>query len=258
MFPLAYILMEKKSEAAYIKLFEELKKFVLGEVINVMTDYETALRNSIRKIYPGTSIHGCFFHFGQAVYRKGRALQLPLYSLGNMALRMAMALPLLPVNDIDKGIDLICNLLKHDEFSTYLQKWKRLFVSVYGLQHRTNNSVESFHHSLYSMVGRPHPNVWVFVNMLKRMEHVKSCDLKRFENGVALPTLPRAKYRKITKKIEAAQKSFLEDNISITQFLRYCGNVAVPQQFKVYQGKFSLLKIITINTLFYFYFQISI
>lgn len=231
--------MEKKSEAAYTKVFQELKKFVLGDVVHVMTDYESALRNAIRKMFPATAIHGCFFHFGQAVYRKGRALQLPEFSLGSIALKMAMALPLLPANKIDEGIDLVCDLLSHDEFSTYLKKWKRLCVSVDGLKHRTNNSVESFHHSLYSMVGRPHPNVWVFVNMMKRMEHVKSCDLNRFVNGVALPNVPRAKYRKINSKIEAAQKRLLEKNIDITQFLKYCGNVAVPQQFKVYTGKSS-------------------
>lgn len=238
--------MEKKTEAAYDKVFEVLEKFVLGSVKNVMTDYEVALRNAIRSAYPNTSIHGCFFHFGQAVYRKGRALQLPSFTLGSNALKMAMALPLLPAENIDEGIDIICQMLSSDEFSSYLQKWKRLFVSVHGLKHRTNNSVESFHHSLYAMVGRPHPNVWVFINILKRMEHVKSCDLNRFDNGVALPNESRRKYRIINQKIEAAQKNYAENNITLTQFLKYCGNVAVPQQFKVYHGKFSLLKIISI------------
>lgn len=105
-FPLAYLLMERKTDLTYSELFSQLDRFILGEVKEVMTDYEAALRKAIKKAFPATSLSGCFFHFGQAVYRRGRALQLPDFQQGSTALKMAMALPLLPPDFINEGIDL--------------------------------------------------------------------------------------------------------------------------------------------------------
>ena len=36
----------------------------------IMTDFELALVQSLALEFPGTQIHGCYFHFAQCLWRK--------------------------------------------------------------------------------------------------------------------------------------------------------------------------------------------
>ena len=41
-----------------------------------MTDFEIPLRKAIKNNFPGYILHGCFFHFCKAVWRKIKKLNL--------------------------------------------------------------------------------------------------------------------------------------------------------------------------------------
>ena len=38
--------------------------------LSITSDFEQAFLNAVAKVFPTTTIHGCFFHYKQAVFRK--------------------------------------------------------------------------------------------------------------------------------------------------------------------------------------------
>ncbi|CAF1055049.1 unnamed protein product, partial [Brachionus calyciflorus] len=68
--PLVYCLLPRKTEEIYIRVLTAISTKLNRFPISITTDFEKAFINSIKKIFPSTKIHGCFFHFKQAVWRK--------------------------------------------------------------------------------------------------------------------------------------------------------------------------------------------
>lgn len=189
-----YFLMTRKTTEAYQHVLDTFKgKLCQTTTISyIMTDYEKALRRAIRTVFPNIQLMGCWFHFSKAIYKKAKSLNL----YGNntnfaMAVKMTMALPLLPANLISDGITAVTNSvteynINFTRFCTYLRTtWANENISVFQQSHRTNNAIESFHRSFFRIVGTPHPNVWIFIDNLKEMENAKASDLIRLNNGVA-------------------------------------------------------------------------
>lgn len=70
-----------------------------------MTDFEVAMRNAIRYVYPGIQIHTCWFHLCQAAKRKAHQLPHFVNSIKtNPHIKeiyyKLLSLPLLPRQDI--------------------------------------------------------------------------------------------------------------------------------------------------------------
>lgn len=182
--------MTRKSEAAYVELVGVMRTYTNNlRVRYVMADYEAALRNAVRRIYPNVVLRGCWFHFAKAVYLRARASQLVGHDAAVpnavQAVQMAMALPLLPQALYERGVDQVEGTLgMAGPFIAYLRNyWGRRGVSVYRADCRTNNLVESLHRQLNSFVGRQHPNFWALLTDLQRMENLKASDFVRFRLG---------------------------------------------------------------------------
>lgn len=64
-------LMSRKNKEAYINLF----KFIKNEVClswypkSITVDFEQASIDAIKRVFPLTNIHGCWFHHAQCVFR---------------------------------------------------------------------------------------------------------------------------------------------------------------------------------------------
>lgn len=73
--PLVFCLMSKKTLALYKEFFEELKKIALQYSLNlqpnrIICDFEKAIISSVKLCFPEANLRGCFFHFGQILWRK--------------------------------------------------------------------------------------------------------------------------------------------------------------------------------------------
>lgn len=99
--------MSRKTRRAYEHLFTYLKNNIinLGNGKSIMTDFECAMRNALRAVFPQIELNCCWFHFTQAA--KKRAMQTPQlipYLLQNKDAREVyyklLSLPLLPAKDI--------------------------------------------------------------------------------------------------------------------------------------------------------------
>ncbi|KAF4529052.1 hypothetical protein B566_EDAN006073 [Ephemera danica] len=159
-FPIIYVLMTSKTYEAYLAAFNFIKVELLPQGCNIkeiMCDFEAALRKALRVVFPAARIAGCWFHYSQSLWR--RILRLGLVGLMSKssvewrAVRMCMALPLLPPSDMRKGLQVIItyvhshDIFNLDEFLDYVYRiWICRIgpdsVSVFNRARRTNNGPE--------------------------------------------------------------------------------------------------------------------
>ena len=69
--PLVFCIAKHKNEVTYNRMFSKLKE--QNASLNpetIMIDFERAALNSLTQNFPTAQIYGCFFHFGQAIWRK--------------------------------------------------------------------------------------------------------------------------------------------------------------------------------------------
>jgi MULE transposase domain len=57
--------MQTKTEAAYFAVFQFLKEKYGLDIRSAMTDYELAIRNSLKSVFPEVDVGGCLFHYKQ-------------------------------------------------------------------------------------------------------------------------------------------------------------------------------------------------
>lgn len=71
-FPFAYVLMSRKTQRAYEAVFDYINSHVLqiNNIASFTTDYELAMRNALKKLFPNVQRFACYFHFCQAVKRR--------------------------------------------------------------------------------------------------------------------------------------------------------------------------------------------
>jgi hypothetical protein len=67
--PVFHVMMTSKSTALYEQIFLRLRAQFQLKPSTFNTDFEAALTKAIKEVFPDCSIHGCFFHFAQAVFR---------------------------------------------------------------------------------------------------------------------------------------------------------------------------------------------
>ena len=66
--PVVYILMTGRTKSAYVTAFDVVKDDLRTDedvIRHFMTDYEIALQEAIREVWPDSRRSGCLFHFTQ-------------------------------------------------------------------------------------------------------------------------------------------------------------------------------------------------
>lgn len=71
-FPFAWILMDRKTQAAYEAVFKFIDANILplGDVASFTSDFERAMRNALKRLYPSIKRFTCHFHYTQALKRR--------------------------------------------------------------------------------------------------------------------------------------------------------------------------------------------
>ena len=74
---LVYCIAKDKTELTYNQIFATLKEHNPSlNPASIMIDFERAAFNALTQNFPNAEIQGCFFHFGQAIWRHIQALGL--------------------------------------------------------------------------------------------------------------------------------------------------------------------------------------
>lgn len=66
--PLVQVLMSSKSEALYVAVLRYIQRIVPRfRPSLVMTDFETALQNAWKEVFPRCTVHGCYWHYCRVI-----------------------------------------------------------------------------------------------------------------------------------------------------------------------------------------------
>ena len=251
MFPRLFALLPNKNESTYDKFFTALSNLIpLSSPSVIVTDFEKAIHNAVRRAYPSVSVQGCHFHLGQALYRKISTLGFreryntdPSFSL---KIRKLTALAFLPPNDVIEAYE---DLIDDDDFSndlityfdvTYIgvakgradrrRRQNPIFpISVWNVRQRvledlprTNNPLESFHHHFHSAAGGNHVNIWKLILQMKKEEAYQTTKMEHLRRGDSLKK--NSKYSAINERLKNLVSTYDEGCEDKATFLE---NIAV-------------------------------
>lgn len=117
--PLVYALLAKKTQDTYKTFLNEVARYARTTDHNeepfspamILTDFEMAVINSVRIVFPETIHKGCLFHLGQSIWRRIQEfeLQKTYQENGEFSLKMRhlIALAYLPHHEIPEAFNLL-------------------------------------------------------------------------------------------------------------------------------------------------------
>ena len=170
-------------------------------------DYEKAAKNLVVEIYFEIQLQGCFYHLSQCIYRKVQFLGFQQKyqedAKFSLSIRMIPALAFVPLDDLLDVFDKLQESITDDDVlkvidyfeDNYIGRRRRrnrappLFshevwninIRVTNDLPRTNNSVEGWNRKMQSAVGANHPNLWRFLNVLKREQGLLNTIIDQFK-----------------------------------------------------------------------------
>ncbi|KAE9536151.1 hypothetical protein AGLY_007374 [Aphis glycines] len=177
-----------------------------------VVDFEKSLHNAIITVWPTIILHGCRFHLSQAWWRKIQNLGLTseykkwIFGLsllepenvGNL-----FANDFMSIKSTDERVtqfsDYLINMYIDEDATFPLFMWASCSIA----SERTTNACESFHSAFGKYFYSAHPNIFVFLEVLKLIQvqtYIKINSIQK-ENKIQ-----NSKYKK--------QKTNIDDHIS--------------------------------------------
>ena len=150
-------------------------------------------------------IIGCWFHFGQCLFRK--LVEIGLKSIYSQdtelkkTFKNCVALALMPKNKVcDIFLDMIVEksqslMEKYPSFQDFIEYMTNTWIddAIFPIDiwnhwnkdigTRTNNNNEAYNFRLDSKLSKSHPNIWSFIEMIQAEESFMAVNYHRIENG---------------------------------------------------------------------------
>lgn len=221
----------RKTEHSYVELFTCLKAYLQPK--SVMSDFESAAINAIKKVIPDAEIKGCFFHFCKALYRKIQEKYQTRYACDTNFMhscKMVMALAYAPPGEMRILYDSLVKSegFPHDDladFLTYFEEtwlgykknrnrtivkprfstelWNIFERTIENLP-RTNNAVEGWH-GAFNSETEPHAHIYKFISKIKMEQGLQETRLVQFRTGI----LKCSRLKKYMDKDELIRKKVM-------------------------------------------------
>ncbi|KAL8586094.1 hypothetical protein ACOMHN_065438 [Nucella lapillus] len=174
----------------------------------IQTDFEQAVLQACRIVFPQSSLRGCFFHFSQSIWRKVQNLGLTTAYRDDPEVRdivrLLAVLPIVPEDRLDEawisihaaapcnkpGVGDLLNYMVHTWMGDYPVFNRQLWNQYNNLGEeyvRTNNHLESFHSSFRKAFRNPHPNIFVLISELKKRQKATEISVSQLNRGAAPP-----------------------------------------------------------------------
>ena len=243
-----YALLPNKTRATYTRLVEAVKSLIPGASPNrILLDFESAAMGAFRDGFGDSIITGCYFHLCQSIIRKvndvGLKVEYEGDSVMNGFIRCLPAISHVPEEHVTEAFDLLIEDMPTDdrvnELVTYFEHtyirgrrrpgrgenygqaifpvplWNQYNSAGEGIA-RTTNSVEGWHHSLQSLFMCQHPNMWTFLDGLRR-----DCEINKaayLQHATGAQHLGRKKYRDLKYRVTRAVERY--DRADIMTYLQ--------------------------------------
>lgn len=194
--------MTKKSRACYEAVFDfiNLKICDLTGTKMFVTDYEAAMRGSLRNSFPSAKLSACFFHFAQAVRKNAKETKGLMDFLNSNKKKIKslyyklMYLPHLPpqhVNSIFIDLKKEIESLKSEEFNKFITYYEKQWmvtegarrISVFENELRSTSPAEGYNRALNDYCQKKGSFVWFCVS-IRNQEFMKCKEFDKFiESG---------------------------------------------------------------------------
>ena len=227
--PLLYCLSGSKDEETYDIIFTFIKQSRSLNVSSIMIDYEQAAIKAIKKNFPEVVINGCFFHFGQCLWRnlQSRGLQAWYREAENAFLiKQIQALAFAPPEDV---CSLFNNLVQSLDLQAYeilsdflvyfettwlgiIQRGRRrrptFDIDMWSVNNlmkdnlpRTNNSVEGWHHAFNKRVLVRNPTVTKLLRKLRKEQASNELLIEQTSMGIDI-SRKNERYKRVDERLK--------------------------------------------------------
>ena len=246
--PLVYCITKSKTQETYDTIFSKLKERRVMEPNSITVDFEKAAISSIEKNFPNSHTSGCFFHFGQCLWRKIQACGLQNWynePRNAFLIKNLTALAFVPKEDIiDVFNELMASLDEETdevlgEFLVYfettwlgaVQRGRRRHpcfdISLWNVREktllgipRTNNSVEGWHRAFQQRMSVVHPNLSHLMTKLKKEQNDWELTIQQASCGI-MPRNTKKKYAVVNERLKK-----LTDDYANGDRLQYLQSIA--------------------------------
>ena len=201
------------------------------------SDFELAIIQAAELNFPNASHRGCYYHYMQAIWRKVQSLGLAEeykaenqenQELKKFVQKMA-AVSFCPPTFVRPAWLAVQqeapNLPQVDQLIAYFDHtWLNGQFPCRSWNYfdhpgpRTNNHVEGWHSRMNKVVGKPHPNIYELVDVIKREEATTRMKLQLYETGAALPPR-RRRYEEKEKRLQALFERFNAGATTLDDYL---------------------------------------
>ena len=209
-------LMQNRTEQSYGMLFEAIRDHMPEArqegPARFSTDFELASMNAFTEVFHNTNPSYCFFHFSQSLFRAASATEGNGTEL-RAQFHALLALPFVPVDHVvpaftdlrDNCMELLDDVLDLLEDYYVLgrrrgrgrtapryppQTWNVYERTLQGIP-RTNNTCEGWNRRWNTLIGKTHPNIYEFIEGLKKEERYADAQRRLVELGEEPPNKKR-------------------------------------------------------------------
>ncbi|XP_061192163.1 uncharacterized protein LOC133200365 [Saccostrea echinata] len=237
--PLVFILMSGKRKRDYGEVLSVLLEHLprQPEVNSVVVDFEAGLWQAIRETLPDLNIHGCVFHWTQAVWRKAASIGLSSayrHDDGTHDL-ISLGLPFLPSAHIGQAFNKLRERASTpllEELMVYLEEtwidnplWPTHSWSVFRQSIRTNNDVEGWHRRLNDQSPNGQLPFYVLVPLLHQEANLLPLQRKLVSEG---KLCRRQRKTGQQQRIFRLWDQYESKEIRSLRFLSKCGKIIGP------------------------------
>ena len=103
------------------------KDNIIVPVEKVMLDFELAMQQALKITFPNIDIDGCWFHFCQAILKNINAIGCKIMYQNDSKFKLwvnqFMAIALIPLEDLEKAMDLILEKTELDNEGKKVKKF---------------------------------------------------------------------------------------------------------------------------------------
>ena len=248
--PCIFSLLPNKQGATYDRLFLEIANNMNGKVpTDILFDFEQAALNGARHAFPGIIVKGCFFHLCKNIWKKiqenGLAVLYETDDEFSLLMRSISALAFVPEVDVaqawndleteirnlynNNGVDAVLDYFE----DTYVGRQRRgrprgtpMFpINVWNMVDRTeeelprtNNHIEGWHRRFSLNCDSVHPNIWKFIESLRREENLVRAEINQVLGGHAVTQ--KKKYAQCAARVKHIVVTYPARRVDMLRYLR--------------------------------------
>lgn len=238
--PLVFCLLKDKTEKTYIDCLKSvisicIKSDLVFEPETVTIDFEQAIHNGVKSVWPTVNIVGCRFHLSQAWWRKIQNLGLSseykneesdvgkwlkstfgLQYLDASEVGDCLAIDLAENQPIDPRVTQYVDYLVDNYVSEEARFSPEIWACKTHIMTRSTNACESFHSHFKSNFYSTHPSIFIFIETLKNVQ----IDIYIALNSLGHPKTPSVATRNKENRLKGLINYYDSNKISRLQFVK--------------------------------------